>query len=309
MIKKINKDSNYMYDKAIRGFLFGIWSILIIFGILTLLQPKWLIELSKPGRKTEVQTRIDKGNEYLFTAYKNKSTDNYTIAVQNYTEALEIDPLNMDALSNLGVAYLYLNQLDKAKNVFDKCLEIDTISKYHFYTYLGDYYERKNDIENALSYYLMTEKIHPYPSYPMRKAGLLYFKLNKYNESIDYLNQSIAEELSFKNFYKAQLIEARYISLLAKDSANIKTIENELKKNSLDDDLMRYDKYIFEQTSKSNVNIAFAYMYLGEVYLTKSEYASAIENFQHCLQYQPKFIDKIRNKLNLAIEKNKEEQL
>jgi tetratricopeptide (TPR) repeat protein len=49
----------------------------------------------------------------------------YQDAIRWYTEALSLTPLNVDARTDLGVAYYYLEQPDKALEQFERALSID----------------------------------------------------------------------------------------------------------------------------------------------------------------------------------------
>jgi len=302
MVKKTTYDRYIFSDKIFRSFLLTIGGILFIFGVITLIQPKWLAKLSKPGRKEEAQTCINDGNLIMYSANQNNSSENYEKALLNYRKALEIDSLNIDAKENMGIAYLYLNMLDEAKATFEKCLKTDTIFDYHTNIYLGDLYERKGDIEKALEYYLISAKKHPYPSYPLRKAGLFNIQLQNFDNAIKYLEQSIELEKSFESFYKSQLIEASYKAIKNNDTLNLKIINNELQKTDFTTDMKRYDKYIFKQTRKRSKDLGYAYMYLGTAYFNKYEFSEAAENYRISLRYCPEFADKIKNNLEFALQ-------
>jgi len=303
MAKKIIKDKYLLADKIIRYFLLGIWSLLLIFGLLTLIQPQWLVDLSKPGRKEEAQGFIEQGNVFLYQSDQNRTKANLENAISNYQKALSIDSLNITAIANMGVVYLYLDELEEAKLKFEQCLSIDSLSDYFIYAYLGDYYERIGDIEKALEYYLQSAKTHPNPAYPLRKAGLYSAQLHRYDEAISLLNQSIDLEKSFEHFYRTELNYAKLRAIPVSDTININIINEILKKEDLSSYLTHYDAYIFDQTHKISKDIGHAYMYMGDVYAYKNDYKAAVENYQLCLKYFPGLTSKVKDKLAYAMGK------
>ncbi|HOY33166.1 MAG TPA: tetratricopeptide repeat protein [Bacteroidales bacterium] len=302
MAKNVVNDPYVFSDKIIMGSLFFIWGVLIIFGIITLMQPQWLIELSKPGRTEEALVNINAGNAYLYNANKRSSMQDYQLALTNYQMALKIDPYNIEALANTGVTYLFMNRLDDAKATFEKCLVIDSNSRYHTYVYLGDVCERKGEIEKALEYYLLAAKTHPDPAYPLRKAGLFNVRLKNFDEAINHLRQSIELTKSFENLYRSTLTEARYKTIKNNDTVNLKAIDEELSKTDYTSELQRFDKEIFDQTLRTSKDLGYAYMYLGEAYFLKSEFADAVENYQLSMQYFPSLNEKFKNNLLFAVE-------
>lgn len=290
-------------DKIFRVLLLTVWGILFFFGICTLLQPKWLTDLSKPGRKEEAQSYIEVGNSLLYHANQNNSMEQYREALSNYRQAIRIDSTNIEAMENSGIACLYLNMLDEARNIFYECLMIDTITDYHTYTYLGDLFERRGDVEKAMEFYLISVKNHPNPSYQYRKAGLFCLQLERFDDAQEYLKHSIELETSFENFYKAQLIEAKDKAMKSNDLLNLRMINFKLQKTDFSADLKRYDRLIFKQAHKRSKDLGFAYMYLGTACYCKSEFAEAVSNYRICLRYYPELYSKVSSNLDLALEK------
>lgn len=300
MFKKEKTTRYQTTDRIIRLFLLMIWIILLIFGMVTLIQPKWLKELSKPGRKEEAESYINKGNRILYSANNNNSKESYHEAIICYREALKIDSLSIEAKANLGVTYLYLNELEDAKAIFEECIKKDTSNCYHYNAYLGDYYERKGNKEKAISYYLLSAIANPDPSYPLRKAGLFSIQLNKFEDAIKLINQSISVEKSFEFFYLAPIKAARHDAIANNDTINLKIVSEELKKSDYSSDLNRYDMLSFDESYKTSKSLGYAYMYLGDAYSGLQDYKAASESYLLSLQYYPSFNKMIKEKLDFA---------
>ena len=65
----------------------------------------------------EVKGHFEKGNEF-FEAMQ------FAEAAEEYEKALELEPDNVDVMSNLGVTYYRLGQLDKAVKVYTRAIAI-----------------------------------------------------------------------------------------------------------------------------------------------------------------------------------------
>ena len=126
-------------------------------------------------------------------------------------------------------------------------------------------------------------------------------QLANFDTAVTYLERSAEMEKSFENFYKAQLIEARYLALSRNDFAEVKLIDKELLKTDFTADLRRYDQTIFEQTLQKSKDLGFVYMYLGDAWFNKSAYTKAIENYRLSMQYYPAFTDQINYKLGVIL--------
>lgn len=67
---------------------------------------------------SDAASRVQLGDLYF-------DAERYDEAIQWYEAALTLAPRNVDASTDLGVAYYYTNQIDRALAQFDRSLEID----------------------------------------------------------------------------------------------------------------------------------------------------------------------------------------
>ena len=66
----------------------------------------------------DAETRVQLGNLYF-------DAERYPDAIRWYEDALRADPRNVNASTDLGIAYYYMNQPDRALAQFDRSLVID----------------------------------------------------------------------------------------------------------------------------------------------------------------------------------------
>jgi len=69
-------------------------------------------------QKTDPSPRAQLGNMYF-------DAERFDEAIAWYTEALTIDPKDVDVSTDLGVSYYYTNQPDRALEQFDRSLKLD----------------------------------------------------------------------------------------------------------------------------------------------------------------------------------------
>lgn len=88
---------------------------------------------------------------YRKEAARLQADGDFESAVAYYKKAVQFDPLNVEAINDLGVAYESLGDTITAANMYKKALELNP-SYPPAYTNLAFLYEEKGDIRNA-SYY------------------------------------------------------------------------------------------------------------------------------------------------------------
>lgn len=126
-----------------------------------------------------------------------RKTGNPKESILYFNKVLEINPDHLDALLNKGHALGKIGKYNNALVCYDRILKIDhnnvlgLINTGLCYHYLKDY-------EKAISYYDKILETHP------QHANTLYHKAcskalqNKFDESIDLLEQAIKLDLTFR---------------------------------------------------------------------------------------------------------------
>jgi tetratricopeptide (TPR) repeat protein len=131
------------------------------------------------------------------------------IAVGYYEAAIKNNPNDFSSYNNLGMAYVELNQLQKALDCFQKATEINPNSA-ESYAYLGATYNSLKQPEKAILYLkkaidLGSTDIRTYSS-----LGGSYFFTGKFSEAIPYFEKvvqlnpkDIKAYIALANTYKA----------------------------------------------------------------------------------------------------------
>jgi len=116
--------------------------------------------------------------------------------IQDYTQAIRIDPNYASAYYNRGLAYRKQNRIDDAITDYTTALRIE--QKHDIYNNRGVAYEKKGDIEKALSDYSNALRIKP------------DYAMAYYNRGNVYSDQG-KSELALRDYADAIRFNSKYI--------------------------------------------------------------------------------------------------
>ena len=273
-------------NKIITFSILSIWGILICMGILTLISPAWLEEISNPGKNIEAISIKDAGNRFL----KNHQ---YEQAIIQYTSALKIVPDMKSAIANLAVAYQKTGRYKNAIISLNYLLKKDPEYPNVIYYNLAEIYEKSAQAEKAINNYLLASETAPFPITSYQKAGKLLMDRKQYNKAIECFNNAINNRLTIENAYKGMLIRDKESD---SDKAEIyNNFEKLIETESYTDSLIIYDRSIFDEMIRHNISLAKTYNNIGFCLAMQKEYNTAISNFNKALEIYPGLTDAQNN--------------
>jgi Tfp pilus assembly protein PilF len=290
--KKVTKENSSPELKKLDSIAFYIiifiWTMAICFAVVSIFQPVWLQNISSPGRVVEAQTYIDKGNAELYGG-------NIPLAITNYLLAIEIDPENLNANGNLGVAYVELGEFDKAKEQFAKFVELEGAEHrlFMYYSNYGDLFEKTGEHQKAYEMYSKAVKLHPSPVYELRKAGYYAILTNNDSAAFHYLTRAMKEAKDFGSLYKEAAFNA-YLDASAIDDKDKIEIINEILHNIGSEELEnRYCSDIFHENNRFGVKLGYSNYYLGLYYQKQGNNYSANDYFDKAVYCFPALRQKV----------------
>ncbi len=107
-------------------------------------------------------------------------------ALKSFAKAQEIDPHNLDAVYNLGVLYLEAGQYEKAIAQFEETLKADPDDS-AAYSNIGIALARQNKIDAALQYYNRALEIDPEDVAAMANMGAAYISQQRFIKALKIL--------------------------------------------------------------------------------------------------------------------------
>ncbi len=114
----------------------------------------------------------------------------YENGIVAYRRALELAPDNQGYVQAIAYGYLYLNNLDKAEEFYLKLVEKDTLS-YDGNVHLGFIYQKKDDADYAIKYYLAALRARPTDAATMETLAGLYEKKGNEDKKLEYLQRAV----------------------------------------------------------------------------------------------------------------------
>lgn len=273
-------------NTAITYFIVSVWVVILIFGALTLIGPRWLKELSNPGKNTEALTIKNDGDLFL-------KSNKFNEAVQQYTHALKIAPDLEGAIANLAIAYQKMGNYDKAILSFNQLLKQDIKHPNIIYYNLGDIYEKTGQPNKARESYLLAADHSGFPEKSLQKVGQIYMEQKDWEKAINYFRMAIDNRKTIENTYKGMLIT--YQKTCADTSSAFMELDGKIKNKSYMSDLALYDEKIFDEQLDHEVQLAKAYNNVGYCLTMQEKYKEAREYLEIAIKIYPSFTIAINN--------------
>lgn len=126
---------------------------------------------------SENQTALD----FYTKAVNVSKEENWKEAIQNYEQAVKIDPKFIYAWDNLGITYRRVGDYDKALNAYKQSLAVDPKGKMPLQN-IAITYVYKKEYQKAIDAYLDFDKTYPGDPEVYYGMGQVYFTHLKNNE-------------------------------------------------------------------------------------------------------------------------------
>lgn len=142
-------------------------------------------------QEREVDFHYKMGVSYL-------NEGNIQLAYVHFQKAYQINPKNKDVLHSLGLIYFQLEKFDKAREFYLKALSVDPMfSEVH--NNLGVLYLRLNQLDEAERSFkiALTNPLYQTPERAYYNLGSVYYRMGKYESSIDSFTDAIRRSPSF----------------------------------------------------------------------------------------------------------------
>jgi tetratricopeptide (TPR) repeat protein len=125
-------------------------------------------------------------NDSAMQALRNEHFD---LVVDLFQRTLKLDPTHKTAWENLGLAYLSLNQNDRAIDAFKKQISQNAYDEFA-YTYLGAAYEREQRYDDAIQQFQKQIEINPLDPRAHASLGTLYSSQKRFSDALPELRKA-----------------------------------------------------------------------------------------------------------------------
>lgn len=134
-----------------------------------------------------------RGNAYL-------NQKQYRRAIQDYSEALRLNPKYALAFYNRGVAYGNLKKLRRAIQDYDAAIRLNPRYANAYYN-RGNIYRDLKQYRRAIQDYNQAIRLNPKIAFAYNNRGLAYSNLKQYNRAIQDFNEAVRLNARFANAY------------------------------------------------------------------------------------------------------------
>ncbi len=273
-------------DRIITLIIVGFWTLLIVFGLVSMTQPDWLKAISDPGKHSEAMDMKHLADDYL-------KQGNYPQAIKVYKMVLEIEPDLQAAAGNLAIAYARQGQHHEALRVFRYNLQQEPDNPATIYRNMAEVYEKMNDPANALALYTLCAQTDPLPAYPLAKQGSYLLRAGRFQEALDAFQQSLDASADLQQFYQGSLLEERVG--FKEGSPEREVLETYLASGIDSQDLMVFDTTVFRWKLKHDRELAKTYHFMGIAHTQLRDLHPALSHFEQALKIWPGFRDARKN--------------
>nr|WP_299069628.1 tetratricopeptide repeat protein [uncultured Allomuricauda sp.] len=162
------------------------------------------------GKILDKLQNIDANNEEIYIQRANiqSKQDKHQEAINLLLEALHLTDDNFDIHSLLGMEYLFIDDFEKAKRSFMRCVEFDETDYSSLYNVVYCF-EFLEDFDGAIHYLNDYLQRNPYSEVAWHQLGKLYNTKELYKEAITAFDFAIISDDSFIGAYfeKGKVLE------------------------------------------------------------------------------------------------------
>jgi len=238
------------------------------------------------------------GNEHY---YKNEHVD----AIKHYDRVLEIEPNNVEAWANKGMALGHLGKYDEAIDSYDRALEIEpnyALALYNKGSALGN----RGKFNEAIDSYDRALEIEPNYALAWSNKGVVFGNMGKYNEEIECYDRALEIEPNYALalYNKGSALGNRgkfneaiecYYKALEIEPNNVEAWAN---KGSALGHLGKYDEAIecYDRALEIEPTYVLALRNKGVALGHLGKYDEAIECYDRALEIEPNNVEALNNK-------------
>lgn len=247
------------------------------------------------GKILDELQNIDAHNEEIFIQRANiqSKQDNHQAAINLLLEALQLSEDSFDIYSLLGMEYLFIDDFEKAKRSFMRCVQFDESDYSSLYNVIYCF-EFLEDFDGAIHYLNDYLQRNPYCEVAWHQLGKLYTTKELYKEALTAFDFAIISDDSFIGAY---FEKGKVLEKLGKYNEAIENYETTI---TIEDPTSHAYLRIGRCHEKLGNNDLAKYYYYNTVHedplldkgwLAITDFYSKLENYEKALFYVNKAIN------------------
>ena len=242
-------------DRVFGFAIGGVWLFLLIFAIISTLDPEWLQNLG-------TQDLNEMAMNFKFQGDKMLRAGKHDEALLAYRAALDLNPDEPSIVGNVAITYLQMGQMARALSTFEYMLGKDLGEKGVLLFNMADIQERQNNFIEAEQLFQEAAVEIANPTQTYRRLGALRFKRKQWAAAQKAFQNAVDSQIDTRTHIRAVLLKA-LIQYKAEPEAlaEINRQLSELSSETGD----RFDKWLYNSVLARDRELAKTYNYLGKV--------------------------------------------
>lgn len=216
------------------------------------------------NEKSVPEEMIEPAVIYFYRGNSYANIGDFNSTLNDYTQAIEIDPNLAEAYNNRGITYKNKGDADSAMKDYNKAIKTDP-NHAGTYNNRGNIYYYRDDFDSAIKDYNKAIELEHDFAYAYSNRGNLYKKKGDYKSAINDFNQAINIDPRYSNAYNNR--GCAY--------GDIGDLDSAIKE--------------FNKAIKFNPQFAYAYNNRGITYHNKGEFNHAIKDFNEAIELNSQY--------------------
>ncbi len=173
--------------------------------------------------------------------------ENYQLAIEDYSKAIEIDPTQADYFNNRGICYYKLENYQNAIEDFTKAIEMDPTEADYFNNRGDCYYFNLESSQLAICDFTKAIELDLTNSYSIKNRGFCYYDLKNYTNAIYDFTKAIELDPTNSIVY---FNRGNCYGNLENYKLAIEDYSKALELDSTDKDVLQHRAYSYEELGK-----------------------------------------------------------
>lgn len=227
--------------------------------------------------EAETLELLPSAEDFFKRAYADHYKKDYDSAIQNYNEAIALNPQYAEAYYNRGITYHVKGDYDQAFIDYNKAIALDPLLA-NAYISRGNLYYKENELEQALIDYNKAIQVKPEYAAAFRRRANFYFSAY-YREDPKDRDEGDYER-AMRDYNKAIKLNPRY-----KEAYNDRGWAHYRKGN--------HEQAIMDYNSALELNPRFVGVYINraDAYVKKGENDKAKGDYNKAIELSPDYTD------------------
>jgi tetratricopeptide (TPR) repeat protein len=254
------------------------WAALIAFGAISVMEPEWLEEAAKMGKEGSSRVYKNYGDNFL-------RQQKYYRAIDQYKEAIKINPDYVGVLVNMAIAYAHIGDKDRGLKMLGDALKIENSKRGNIYYNLADILKSQGRVDDAIRYFEMAVGTEFDQGLIYSKLGPIYYATEQYEKARDAFENLLAIQIDPRTPYLNMLQEG--MAIYENDTTHLEVITGLLAQKTAVEHLSNFDLESIRDARQHDREIAKTHNHLGAIYARMGVLEKAADHFRRSLVIWP----------------------